>query len=324
MEQFRLKSIDELDLEFVSKTREQSPAAVNPLNNANTSQQSAEISSFSEPAPAENYFSKPVQNLNAEPTYSPKPEAQAKKPRPLVPIGQNNAGYSPVGAPAAQNQQPFIPDINYGETAAAESPKKKSTGALVGKIVAIILLAATVIVFVLGCFVSIFLDNGGSNIGGLCFNTMSGDLNVAGVSPVSEGDLIISKKIDPASYATGDMIAVPSATTNGCDIHIINAINNAGPENAEFITSDITTSAQFPATIMAADCYGVVNSYIPALGGLLSFAIENAILVCVLFVLLAAFWCLLLVLLEKSGSPSKAQKEPKAPKAPKAKKEKNQ
>lgn len=322
MEQFRLKSIDELDLEFVSKTRGQSPAAVNSFNNITPPQQSNEINSHSQPAPAENYFAKPVQNLNAEPTYSPQPEAQAKKPRPLVPIGQNNAGYSPVGAPAAQNQQPFIPEINYGEPVTEEAPKKKSAGALIGKIVAIILLASTVVVFVLGCFVSIFLDNGGSNIGGICFNTMSGDLNVTGVSPVAEGDLIISKKIDPASYAVGDMVAVPSATTNGCDIHIINAINNAGPENAELITSDITNSSQLPATIMAADSYGVVNSYIPALGGLLSFAIENAILVCVLFVLLAAFWCLLLVLLEKSGSPK--AKAPKAPKAPKAKKEKNQ
>ncbi|MBQ2903795.1 MAG: hypothetical protein IJE48_05290 [Clostridia bacterium] len=319
MEQFRLKSIDELDLEFVTKIKGQAPAASKPVNSA-PQQQNNDINSFSGSANSQqNYFSKPAQNLNAEPTYSPKPEA--KKPRPLVPIGQNNAGYSPVGAPVQKSEQPFIPNINYGEPQVEEAPKKKSKGALAGKIVAIILLAVTVVVFVLGCFVSVFLDNGGSNLGGICFNTMSGDLNVNGVSPVSQGDLIISKKIEPTAYVVGDMIAVPSASTNGCDIHIINAINNAGPENAELITSDITTSAQLPATIMAADCYGVVNFYIPAVGGLLSFAIVNAILVCILFVLLAAFWCLLLVLLEKSGSS--APKEQKEPKAPKAKKEKN-
>lgn len=316
MEQFKLKSIDELDLEFAAKIREQSVSAAKPVNNI--PQQNTNINSSSDSAPAESYFSKPAQNLNAEPTYSPQPEKQAKKPRPLVPIGQSNTDYSPVGAPEKKNEQPFIPNINYGETEVGETPKKKSKGALAGKIVSIILLAATVIVFVLGCFISVFLDNGGSNIGGICFNTMSGDLNVTGVSPVSEGDLIISKKIEPTEYVSGDMIAVPSASTNGCDIHVINSINNAGPEEAEFITSDITTSAQFPATIMASECYGVVNSYIPALGGLLSFAIENAILVCILFVLLAAFWCLLLVLLEKSGNPAeKAQKEAKT------KKEKN-
>lgn len=316
MEQFKLKSIDELDLEFVAKTRGQTPAASQSFNTI-SQQRNTDITSHSDSAPAESYFSKPAQSLNAEPTYTPQPEKQAKKPRPLVPIGQNNAGYSPVGAPAQQNEKPFIPNINYGETEVEEAPKKKSTGALVGKIVSIVLLAATVVVFVLGCFVSIFLDNGGSNIGGLCFNTMSGDLNVTGVSPVSKGDLIISKKVEPTEYAAGDMIAVPSATANGCDIHVINTINNAGSENAELITSDITTSAQFPATVMASECYGVVNSYIPALGGLLSFAIDNAILVCILFVLLAAFWCLLLVLLEKSGKSA-----PKTQKAPKAKKEK--
>ncbi len=321
MEQFKLKSIDELDLEFVAKTRGQTSASAQPSITPPV-KPADEISSYSDSEKGQSYFAKPAQNLNAEPTYSPQPEKQVKKPRPLVPIGQNNAGYSPVGAPAQQNEQPFIPNINYGETEVEETPKKaKSKGALAGKIISIILLAATVVVFVLGCFVSIFLDNGGSNIGGICFNTMSGDLDVAGVSPVSEGDLIISKKVEPGEYAPGDMIAVPSATTNGCDIHVINVINNAGPEDADLITSDITNPSQLPATIRASGCYGVVNSYIPALGGLLSFAIENAILVCILFVLLAAFWCLLLVLLEKSG-PS-APKTQKSPKTPKAKKEKN-
>jgi hypothetical protein len=133
---------------------------------------------------------------------------------------------------------------------------------------------------------------------------MSTDLDVTGISPVSKGDLIISKIIQPGEYETGDMIAVPSLTTEGCDIHIINAVNPLGLEEAEFITNDITNQSQMANTVYASNCYGVVNSYIPAVGGLISFAIENAILVCILFVLLAAFWCLLLVLLEKSAKPS--------------------
>lgn len=317
MEQFKLKSIEELDIDFVTKAREQSaPKDVDipqPLETA--------VEFSSKVKNTDSYFSVPAQNLNVEPTYTPQPEKQTKKPRPLVPIGQNNSGYSPVGAPKEnQPEVPFIPSINYGETeTAVDNNKKKSTGAFIGKIVSIVLLAATVVVFVLGCFVSIFLDNGGSNIGGLCFNTMSGDLNVTGVSPVSEGDLIISKKIEPADYAVGDMIAVPSATTDGCDIHIINSISNAGFDDAEFVTSDITNSNQFPSTIMASTGYGIVSSYIPVLGKLLSFAIENAILVCILFVLLAAFWCLLLVLLEKTNS-----KTPKSTAtSSKAKKSKN-
>lgn len=304
MDQFKLKSIDELDLEFVSKTRGHSAAA---------NQAPEAVSSVVHDAGGLGYFSKPAQSLDTEPTYSPQPEKKEKKPRPLVPIGQSNAGYSPVGAPEEkQNNAPFIPNINYGETETEEAPAKKSKGALAGKIVSIIMLAVTVVVFVFGCFVSIFLDNNGSSLGGLCFNTMSGDLEVAGVSPVSKGDLIISKKVEISEYTMGDMIAVPSSTTNGCDIHIINSITPLGLEDAEFMTNDITNESQMASTVTASSCYGVVNSYIPAVGGLLSFAIENAILVCILFVLLAAFWCLLLVLLEKSGKSSTKAKTKKA------------
>lgn len=312
MDQFKLKSIDELDLEFVSKSRGQSPAA-NQVFSA-PQKEANEVSSKTQDISSSGYFSKPAQSLDAEPTYSPQPEKKEKKPRPLVPIGQNNAGYSPVGAPAQQENAPFIPNINYGETEVESAPQKKSKGVLAGKIISIILLAATVVVFVLGCFVSIFLDNGGSNIGGICFNTMSGDLEVVGVSPVSKGDLIISKKLEPGEYVSGDMISVPSATTAGCDIHIINSINPLGLEDAEFVTNDITNSTQMPSSILASDCYGIVKLYAPAIGGLLSFAIENAILVCILFVLLSAFWCLLLVLLEKSGKPSTKEKTKKTQK----------
>lgn len=318
MDQFKLKSIDELDLEFVSKSRGQSPAANQvfsaPQNETN------EASSKAQDISSSGYFSKPAQSLDAEPTYSPQPEKKEKKPRPLVPIGQNNAGYSPVGAPAQQENAPFIPNINYGETEVESVPQKKSKGALAGKIISIILLAATVVVFVLGCFVSIFLDNGGSNIGGFCFNTLSADLPIRFISDdpddrgILKGDLIISQKVEASEYATGNLLSVPSATTDGCDVHVINSVNPLGLEDAELITNDITNSTQMPGNILASDCYGIVKVYAPAIGGLLSFAIENAILVCILFVLLAAFWCLLLVLLEKSGKPSTKEKNKKAQK----------
>ena len=146
---------------------------------------------------------------------------------------------------------------------------------------------------------------------------MSTDLEVTGVSPVSKGDLIISKIVQPGEYEMGDMIAVPSATTGGCDIHIINAVNPMGIEDVELITNDITNQSQMANTVYASGCYGVVNSYIPAVGGLLSFAIENAILVCILFVLLAAFWCLLLVLLEKNAKQPATIKPEKVKKSKK-------
>lgn len=314
MDQFKLKSIDELDLEFVAKTRGQSPVAPPTPNSVN--QQNSVDFDFG-------IYSNPTQSLDAEPTYSPQPENKVKKPRPLVPIGQNNTGYSPVGAPVQQEEPQYAPENQnyYNETVPQDAPKKKaknknkSTGALVGKIVAIVLLVATVIVFLLGCFVSVFLDNGGSNIGGICFNTMSEDPVANSESSVSKGDLIISKKGEISEYEVGDLIAVPSATLSGCDIHKIIAINPVGFDMVEFVTID---QNQMQCTIMESDCYGEATVYLPIAGGLLSFAIENAVLVCILFVLLAAFWCLLLVLLEKSGGEKQSSTKAKAPKAPKA------
>ncbi len=320
MDQFKLKSIDELDLEFVSKIREAAPAPEKNIFDPEPQQTSAEnVPEKPDFTPTE-YFSKRTHSLDKNITYSPQPEI---KPQPVAIADKTDTNYTPVGAPDYEKKPsaPFVPEIDYSETEEGEVRVKKNTGALVGKIISIILLAATVIVFILGCFVSIFLDNNGSNIGGLCFNTMSSDLEVVGVSPVSKGDLIISKKVQAGEYEIGDMVAVPSITTGGCDIHIINAINPNGFDDAELITNDITNQSPMSNSIYASGCYGVVNSYIPAVGGLLSFAIENAILVCILFVLLAAFWCLLLVLLEKNAKPA-ADKREKAPKAPKVKKAK--
>ncbi len=308
MDQFKLKSIDELDLEFVSKIRGATSVSEKNIINSASQQTPAEDVSKSSDVSSSGYFSKRTQTLDENVTYSPQ---QEDKPASVATVSKSNANYAPVGAPEQkQPAAPFIPNINYGEAEVEDAAKgKKNKGALAGKIISIVLLAATVIVFILGCFVSIFLDNNGSNIGGLCFNTMSADLEVTGISPVSKGDLIISKMVQPGEYEVGDMIAVPSITTGGCDIHIINAVNPLGLEEAEFITNDITNQSQMSNTVYASGCYGVVNSYIPAVGGLLSFAIENAILVCILFVLLAAFWCLLLVLLEKSAKPSTKSKK---------------
>lgn len=314
MDQFKLKSIDELDLEFVTKIREATPVAKKEVPESN-SQPAPVIDAPKSNDFSNNYFSKRSQVVDDDITYSPQPE---KKPEAVVTADKPDT-YTPVGTPKSDDKTaaPFIPDINYGEDDDDEATVKKNTGVLIGKIVSIILLASTVIVFILGCFVSIFLDNNGSNIGGVCFNTMSTDLEVTGVSPVSKGDLIISKIVQPGEYEMGDMIAVPSATTGGCDIHIINAVNPMGIEDVELITNDITNQSQMANTVYASGCYGVVNSYIPAVGGLLSFAIENAILVCILFVLLAAFWCLLLVLLEKNAKQPATIKPEKVKKSKK-------
>ena len=243
-----------------------------------------------------NYFKKTATDFNVEPEFVPAPQEEVvKTPRPLIPIGQNSA-YSPVGAPA----EPISED-DFGDDEDEKPAKEKSgAGALVGRIVAIVLLAATIVVFVLGCFVTVFLDNGGSDIGGFTLNTISADvIDSAGDKILSKGDLVIAKKVEPNEYTSGSMIAVPSAFEEGrCDVHIVNSVNSYYSENAEISTTDITSSQSYIATVMASESFGVVNSYIPVLGGLLHFAMDNIILVCVLFVLLAALWCLILVLIE--------------------------
>ncbi len=298
MEQFKLKSIEEFDLDFVNKLNEQSkanipdsvPVLIPEISKEETIEDNSEFT--------DSFFSKPDQNENIEPIFTPQPADEAPKaPRPLVPIGQGNATYSPT---AAQDQKILSEDDFADDT--YSKPKKHSSSkvALAGKIISIVMLAATIVVFVLGCFVTVFLDNKGSDLGGICFNTMSADVvDSSGQTIVSKGDLIISKKVETSEYAPSEMIAVPSAIEQDrCDIHIINRIGGASADNVEIITTDITSSTSYSATVMSADSYGIVSSYIPVLGGLLHFAMDNAILVCVLFVLLAALWCLILVLIE--------------------------
>ena len=309
MEQFKLKSIDELDLEFVAKANEQSQNNISATADSLIPEISKNEPEINFDEPTESYFKKTESSLEVEPEFAPAAQDETvKSPRPLVPIGKKSATYSPVGAQEETISEDDFADYNY-EDENKSSKEKKGGAALAGKIISIVLLAATIVVFVLGCFVTIFLDNNGSDIGGFCFNTMSADIiDSNGDTIVSKGDLIISNKAESSEYVSGKMIAVPSAIeANRCDIHVISNINFVTNENAEMVTTDITSTASYSATVMSADCYGIVNSYIPVLGGLLHFAMENAILVCILFVLLAALWCLILVLIENKKPKTKKQ-----------------
>ncbi len=317
MDQFKLKSIDELDLEFVSATRGHSESVNKETKSVIPEISKTETVNKADETIGAHYFTKPVAVPAQEnPIYTPQPEPEKKKARPLVPIGQTPSPYSPVGAVEETEDEEVLDfsDANYGEAKIDDDNKKakKSGGVLAGKIISIIMLCATVITFVLGCFVTIFLDNGGSDIGGICFNTMSHDIEALGVS---EGDLIISKKLDVNEYAYGNLIAVPASGISGCDIQTVTSVSVYSEDNASFTLTSVTPGG-YPYTVQYSDCYGIINSYIPALGNILGFAMDNAVLVCILFVLLSAFWCLILVLMEKSSKPE-------APKKEKAKKDKS-
>ena len=301
MEQFKLKSIEELDLEFVNKIN--APAA--PVSEA----KSDLIPEMEKPAPEETkaeetigaqYFTKPAQPEAEEPAAE---EAPKKKARPLIPIGQTPSPYTPVGAMPDKKEPIDFSESNF--EVEDDKPKKKNKGALAGKIISIVLLCATVITFLFGCFITIFLDNNGTDIGGYCFNTMGQDIEALGVS---KGDLIISQKVETNEYQVGNLIVVPSSMFEGCDIQSIRYVNPYSTGSVQMTTTSVS-GAGLSNTVTSANCYGKVTSYVPVLGGLLSFAMENAILVCILFVLLAAFWCLLLVLIDKSAAKSNKSDE---------------
>ncbi len=312
MEQFKLKSIDELDLEFVNKTKAQ---AQTPNI---TEQKASLIPEISKKEPVKrsdetigaHYFQKPAQATDENTVYTPKTADAPKKARPLVPIGQSTPSYVPAGtAPKTAEENLDFSTGNYGEAKVEKQPKKKSSGGVMaGKIISIVLLVATIVTFVLGCFVTIFLDNNGSNIGGVCFNTMGQDIESLGVS---QGDLIISKKVEISEYLSGELIAVPASNFEGCDIQSINSVSTFSTNDAQITTTAMSNGVGYQSSVMASSCYGIVSSYIPSLGSLLGFAMDNAILVCILFILLAAFWCLLLVLIEKSAKAPKTKKSEK-------------
>lgn len=306
MEQFKLKSIEELDLDFVSKLKADSSADKNETASL-IPEISKEVPEEAVESNVVSYFKKPSEKSEDEITYNTPTETQ-KSPRPLVPIGQNKSVYSPVGAPENEEELTFSDETeDYGDVS-VKLPSKNSKGALIGKIISIILLVATVVTFMSGCFVTIFLDNNGSDLGGICFSTLSADVEQIGVS---KGDLIISKKAEINEYSSGEIIAVPSSSGSGCDIHVINYVNSFSSEEAEFATTNITSGSSYASSIMSSNSLGIVTNYIPVLGGLLTFAMENAILVCILFVLLSAFWCLLLVLIEKSAGTPKTKESDK-------------
>lgn len=312
MDQFKLKSIDELDLEFVSATRGQGASANKETKSLIPEISKTETVNKSEETIGAHYFSKPaVVPAQENPIYTPQAEPEKKKPRPLVPIGQKPSPYAPVGAidQHAEEEVLDFSDANYGEAKVDGENKKvkKSGGVLAGKIISIVMLCATVVTFILGCFVTIFLDNGGTDIGGICFNTMSQDIAQLGVS---EGDLIISKKCEINEYAPGNLIAIPASGISGCDIQTITSVNVFSGDSAVFTVTPVS-SPGYTSTVQSSSCYGIISSYIPALGGIINFAMDNAILVCVLFILLSAFWCLILVLMERSSKTAENTKKSK-------------
>lgn len=289
MDNFKIKSIDEFDLDFITKYNEQKNNEISSVSPDSLVPENTNTNAVSD----NNQDEINVSFFNTSLNQTPEQETED------APVFQDTAP-----TPLTQEHEP----VSAFDT---ENPvKKKRHGAAVaGKIISTVMLAATIVVFVLGCFVTIFLDNHGSELFGLCFNTVSTDTyDSTGKRIVSNGDLVISKKVDASEYNPGELIVVKSSYAgegNYSDIHIITSVLSVSDANAELTTTNLATNGMGTETISSEATYGILDSYIPALGTILHFAMDNAVLICVLFVLLAALWCLLLVLIENQKTKTK-------------------
>ncbi|MCR5522806.1 MAG: hypothetical protein K6F64_04100 [Clostridia bacterium] len=282
MDTFKLKSIDEFDDLFVNDVRSGTVADSKVNSSSDNTEQKIPVYIGGDSLIPEIQKNEEPENENSE-------------------SGSISEGI-PVSAPLYESES-----MNDGTVEGSLIPEKtteikKSKGALAGKIISIVLLAATVFIFLCGCFVSVFLDNKGSNIGGYTFNTLSKTIERANVS---KGSLIISKAYDDVSkYKENDLICCPSSTGEGCDILQLRNVS-VYANSAQFVLSDPIDGTV--RNLADTDCYGAVHFYIPFIGSLIGFAVKNALLVCVLFVLLAALWCLVLILISKSQSKKAAE-----------------
>ena len=295
MDKFVIKDIDDFDLEFSREIGTSAPAAENyaaPISAEN----------IGSPAPASN-------------TYQPAP---AGEPAPAqtgfqVDIPDENQD--------AAEKKPFSLFDGIDDEEDDEPKAKGSKGALAGKIVSIVMLALTVVVFILGCLVSVFLDNNGASLAGMTFNSVTEDIDMGNDNIIGKGSLVIGHAFtyqeasDMINNGEDVYLAIGSATGEGCNIAgLIGVIPGYQEDEFQLTVYDVTTGYQ--STINSSDCYGEASNYFPAVASIINFAMNNAILVCILFVLLAALWCLVLILIEKSGAKKTEEELPTEDNAP--------
>ena len=166
MEQFKLKSIDELDLDFVQQRdgKPEQPSAPAP-------QQSSLIPEISKDKPAavderpHRYFKKTADQFDDTTIYKPFGQSENTS-------RSADTSYAPIGA-VDETAQPTVPDFgadDYGKVEVEKPAKakkgKSGKGILAGRIISIVLLCATVLTFVFGCVISIFINNNGTNLAG--------------------------------------------------------------------------------------------------------------------------------------------------------------
>lgn len=311
MNEFKILSIDELDKEFVTKLRVPvtvEPKKVESLIPEMVNSQVVYSEREQKNEVPENIVQNNIINdyLSSDPrpvNYDPQNDGNG--PRPIVPLGQGKAFYAPADAELNNNfNTPVEQNVKSSKAAKKAKKGKSSKGMLAGKIICVIMLVVTLLVFIGGCFISIFLNNDGVDLNGICFNTLATDTKLS-KEELKEGDLIISKKadFDELKDSLNKPIALPveGVDNDGCKIEYIYSVSNIIEDEASILTYNPETK-EISAEKQVGDLtYGIVTGYVPFIGGVLAFALNNAILVCILFVLMAAFWCLIMILIEKNA-----------------------
>lgn len=306
MNEFRILSIEELDAEFVTRLR----VSADPPKTDNTlipEFVKTKDVFFTKETTAEEVFetdnnAKIISDyLSADhrPVSHPNTENTDNNPRPIIPLGQGKPFYS---SDVNGEEAKILSEEDF-ESETKPKKRKGIKGLIFAKIICILMLVSTLVTFVFGCFVSVFINNSSVDIKGISFNTLANDAALS-KETLREGDLIISQRKDYAGYADNlnKPIAVPAdrEDTTGCKIEYIHFVTQ-GTGGETYIQTyrpddGIPSGKQYDAE----NTMGIVIYYVPFVGGIITFALSSPILICVLFVLMIAFWCLIMILIEKT------------------------
>ena len=309
MEEFRLKSIDEFDELYIAERKKKEAPAASESSLIPKMEEPAEIDIFSEPADTGAAETPAAPSGDSIPGFAPvgavpSPRAVAAPPAPLYDSPKmSQTDVQPFGYKPQRAQAPTIPGEEEYEDDEPET--KQSAGAYVGKAIAVIMIVLTVLVFIFGCFITVFLDTSRS-LGKYTLSTQSVDIPGDVVSGnISKGDMIVSEKIDIDSYADKDFVAVPSADAPGCDIAVFKNVETS-EDGQKYLSLNMTSNLNGrPQGYMADAVYGRVKFYVPKLAGLLGFALSNSVLFILLFIAFVLIWSLVIVFIEMSQKMKK-------------------
>lgn len=316
MEEFKLKSIEEFDELFVAERKKKEAPAAPKSSLIPQIEEPAEIDIFSEPADTGAAQAPAAPSGDSIPGFAPvgsapgavpSPRAVAAPPAPLYDSPKmSQTDVQPFGYKPQRTEAPTIPGKEEFEEEDDELETKQSAGAYIGKAIAVIMIVLTVLVFIFGSFITVFLDTSRS-LGKYKLSTQSVDITDKRVSygKISKGDLIISEKIDIASYTKDDFVTIPSADAPGCDIAVLDSVETS--EDGQKYLSLVNTAnlTGRPQGYMPEAVLGRVKFYVPKLAGLLGFALSNSVLFILLFIAFVLIWSLVIVFIEMSQKMKK-------------------